>query len=143
MEKILRYDEYYRAKRKALSLLAFSDKNEKELTRKLVSFGFSLEVSKGCAEEMVRCGYIDESRQLQRIILLEANVKLFGYSKIRARLVAKGYSPEDIRRVTGELVSSGEIDFNCNAKRLVEKKLSEGASVDEKKKLLYKNGYKI
>ena len=143
LAEIYRFDEYYRAKRKALSLLSYSDKNEREIVRKLSLSGFSREVAADCAREMVLCGYIDESRQLHRLILSEANVKLYGYSKIRARLIAKGYSQEDIKRVVGELVACGEINFNKNAHALVAKRLPEDATLEEKKKLLYKNGYKI
>lgn len=143
LAEIYRFDEYYRAKRKALSLLSYSDKNEREIVRKLSLSGFSREVARDCAREMVSCGYIDESRQLHRLILSEANVKLYGYSKIRARLIAKGYSQEDIKRVVGELVEGGEINFNKNAHALVAKRLPEDATLEEKKKLLYKNGYKI
>ena len=93
--------------------------------------------------EMVSLGYIDEARQLERIILSEANARLYGYSKIKARLMAKGYSSDDINRVTKKLVSLGEIDFKENAKKLLQKHFPDGATTEEKKKLLYKNGYKV
>ena len=143
LAEVYRFDEYYRAKRKALSLLSYSDKNERELARKLSLSGFSREVSREVSREMVSLGYVDESRQLERIILAEANVKLYGYAKIRTRLLARGYSAADVKRVTGELVGRGEISFNKNAHLLVEKRLPEGATLEEKKKLLYKNGYKV
>ena len=40
------------------------------------------------------------------------------------------------------LVAEGEINFKSNAMRLIEKKLPADATRDEKKTLLYKNGYK-
>ena len=143
MEHIKRYDEGYRAKKKAFSLLSYSDKNEAGLKRRLLQAGFSSEVAEKTAEEMVSLGYVNEERQLERIILSEANVKLRGPMKILPALVAKGYSSSDVRRVMHTLCDSGEIDFRANAKRLIEKRLLKDADIEEKKKFLYKNGYKI
>ena len=64
-------------------------------------------------------------------------------NKILAKLTAKGYEAYDIRKVMQSLMDSGEINFKNNAYRLIEKKLPSGATSDEKKTLLYKNGYKI
>ena len=143
MEIIKRYDEEYRAKKKALSLLSDSDKNARGLKRRLSQAGFSQDVSEKCAEEMVSLGYIDEERQLKRMILNEANVKLRGPMKILPMLVSKGYASEDVRRIMHELSDSGEIDFRANAKKLLEKRLPGCDDRDEIKKLLYRNGYKI
>ena len=143
MELIKGYDEEYRAKKKALSLLSYSDKNEVALKRRLASAGFSREVAERTAEEMVNLGYIDEKRQLERVILNEANIKLRGPMKIIPTLTSKGYSSDDIKAKMRELIASGEIDFKANAKRLVEKRLPGCDDSEEIKKLLYRNGYKI
>jgi SOS response regulatory protein OraA/RecX len=92
---------------------------------------------------MVAYGYIDERDQLKRLILAEANDKLQGPNKIFAKLTSKGYESSDIRDVMQSLVEAGEINFKSNAYSLIEKKLPSGATSDEKKTLLYKNGYKI
>ena len=135
-------DELYRARKKALSLLAFADNNERNLRMKLSRAGFSREMAEGVCSEMVSLGYINEKKQLERLILTEANTKLRGPSKIVPALIAKGYSSSDIREVMHRLVDLGEVDFKKNAKSLLEKKLPD-ASAEEKKKFLYKNGYKI
>ena len=140
---IREYDLHHRAKRKALSLLSYSDKSESGLTRRLVAAGFSREVSGEVAAEMVSLGYINEEGQLERLILNEANVKLRGPMKIMPTLAAKGYSVSEIKRVMHALCDSGEIDFKLNAKKLIEKRLLSTADIEEKKKFLYKNGYKI
>ena len=62
--------------------------------------------------------------------------------KIIPGLVAKGYSSSDVRGVMTSLVESGEIDFKANAKALLNKKLPD-AEGEERKKFLYKHGYKI
>ena len=140
--RMARYDEYHKAKKKALSILTYGDNNIKNLIRKLRVAGFAPDLAEVICREMVSLGYINEEDQLERLILSEANDKLQGPNKIFAKLTAKGYSSADIRRVMESLVDRGEINFKNNAYRLIEKKLPNGATADEKKTLLYKNGYK-
>ena len=140
---IREYDLHHRAKKKALSLLSYSDKSEAGLKRRLCTAGFPREVAEDVAAEMVSLGYIDENDQLERLILNEANLKLRGPMKILPTLAAKGYSIVEIKRVMHLLCHSGEIDFKENAKKLIEKRLPRDTDTEEKKKLLYRNGYKI
>lgn len=139
---VVRYtDELLRAKKKALNILAFADNNKKNLSAKLYRAGFGREIVAEVCDEMVSLGYIDERRQLERMILTEANVKLRGPRRIIPTLAAKGYSTSDISAVMRALVDSGEVDFSKNARLLIEKKLPDTAAAEEKKKLLYKNGF--
>lgn len=138
-----RSDEEYRARLYALRILSYADNNERTLVRKLVSRGISSSLAAEVAREMVSRGYIDEKRQLERLILAEANRNLTGPRKIRLKLAAKGYSPEDIDGTIERLSESGEIDFERSSELLIEKKLTRGATDEEIKKLLYKNGYSI
>lgn len=143
LEMIVKEDERIRAMKKALSILSYTDNNEKNLVVKLVRAGFERSVSTEVAREMVSLGYVDEKRQLERLVLNEANVKLYGYGRILMKLTAKGYSGKDVRAVTEELVNKGEISFKENAKKLIEKRLPKDAPTEQKRKLLYRNGYKI
>ena len=143
LEIIKHFDEYYKAKKRALSLLSYTDNNERGIQMKLRARGVSQNVAMDVAREMVSLGYINEEEQLERLILSEANQKLRGASKIIPHLASKGYSVSFIKRVLSELVERGDIDFKKNAARLLEKKLPNGASADEKKKLLFKNGFNI
>lgn len=136
-------DEYIRAKKKALNILAYTDNSKKNLASKLYHAGFEKEIVSDTIAEMESYGYVNEQRQLERIIIREANEKLRGPKKIMAFAMAKGYASSDIREVMHRLVDAGEIDFSKNAKRLIDKKLSCDADGEEKKKLLYKNGFKI
>ena len=136
-------DQICRAKKKALSLLAYADNNERTLKIKLCRAGFSSEIASDVCSEMVSLGYINEKRQLERLVLNEANVKLRGPGRIIPALVSKGYSSADVREIMLNLVESGEIDFSKNARTLLSKRLTDENDSDEKKKLLYKNGYKI
>ena len=140
----IRYtDQLLRAKKKALSILAYADNNRKTLAMKLSRAGFSREIVDAVCREMVESGYINERRQLERLILDEANRKLRGPLRIIPGLVTKGYSSSDVREVLSSLVDSGEIDFNANARLLLEKKLPDQADEEKAKKILYKNGFKI
>ncbi len=143
MSVIIYTDELIRAKKKALSILAYADNNRRTLALKLSRAGFSREIVDMVCSEMVELGYINEQRQLERLVLDEANRKLRGPLRIIPALVAKGYSSSDVRAAMSSLIESGEIDLARNARLLLEKKLPDGADEEEAKKILYKNGYKI
>ena len=134
-------DEYYRAKRAALSILSYGDNNEKTLHTKLRTRGISDEVSTDIVHEMVSLGYIDERRQLERLITEEANRKHRGPRKILPHLMSKGYRSSDIKSVLSSLCDSGEINFEENKERLLDKHLGDSRDTEAVKKLLYKNGY--
>lgn len=136
-------DENYRARLHALRILSYADNNERTLVRKLVSRGISHSLATEVAHEMVGRGYIDEERQLERLIITEANRNLIGPHRIKAKLTAKGYRGSDIDGIIEQLCDSGEIDFDRSRRLLIEKKLTRGATDEEIKKLLYKNGYSV
>ena len=139
---IKEYDEYFRAKKKALSILAYADNNRRNLALKLSKAGFGRDLTDRVVCEMVSLGYVDEKRQLERLITLEANGKLRGPLRIVPALVSKGYASAEVREIMFDLVETGEINFRKNAMALLDKKLPE-AEPEEKKKFLYKNGYKV
>lgn len=140
LHMIAREDEGYRAMKKALSFLSFSDKNKRTLYTKLVSLGFGKDVSRETTLECVRLGYIDEVRQLRILVTHEANSSLRGSVYIRNKLVSKGYSAADIDAVISELVESGDIDFCKNLSRLLEKKGIDDS--EQRRQLMYKYGYR-
>ena len=134
-------DEVYRAMRKAMSLIADVDRSRYELRAKLCHSGFSSEVTDIALDACEKYGYLDEARQLERLIEKEANRKLRGRHYIKRKLMSKGYSSADIDRVAAMLVERGEIDFDANFEMLVEKKcLSDDTEI---KALKYRYGYKI
>lgn len=139
-EEIVRLDEERRAQDKAASLLSASDKSRSTLRMRLSSLGFSRESAEGAVEECVRLGYLNEERQLRRLISREALVSLRGPKYIVRKLASKGYAISDIRRIISELTESGEIDFSDSFARLAEKR---GATDPESlRALAYKYGYK-
>ncbi len=133
-------DEERRALMKALSILAYTDNNKRRLYTKLINRGFSKKVANATVLECVRLGYIDEERQLERLIL-KYSEELWGPKKIMAKLVAKSYSASEISKMIKALEDCGKIDFKKSRAILLEAKLPEGASYEETRKLLYKYGY--
>ena len=140
-EKIKSRDLYIRGKRKALSLLAFSDNSKKTLTVKLLRFGLNRAMADRIVSEMCDLGYINEDAQLSRMIERLANGQLMGPKKIISRLASKGYSPSDIKRAMREMCDFGEIDFSENKRRLLEKYSVTDGDTDLENKILYKNGF--
>jgi len=140
---IREYDLEYRAIKQALSYLSLADNSERNLTLKLIRKGFDREISSRVAAQMVALGYVNEQRQLERLILSEANNNLRGPMKILPKLVGKGYSADSVKSAMRALTDSGELDFSANAKRLLLKHGAEDLPREEKRALLYKHGYKI
>lgn len=138
-----RSDEVYRARMYVLRMLSYSDNTQKALYRKLLMRGISREIAAEAVREAVSSGYIREDRMLERLIIKEAEVSLTGPHKLRPKLISKGFSSDAVDEKIQELVLSGKIDFSASAERLKKKKLTRGATEDEIKKLLYKNGYDI
>lgn len=142
LEEILLSDAEYRARKYALSSLALSDKNERTLRMKLISRGFDHEIAERVCRQMVELGYIDERRQLERLVLADA-AKFYGPRKIIMHLCSRGYRTSDIREAMHSLVDSGELDFKERARALLEKKCGSELSSEERKKILYSHGYNI
>ena len=134
-------DESYRAKITALRILGYADNNERTLVRKLAERGISREVACKTAKEMIELGYIDEKRQLLRLVSHEANASLYGKRRILAKLAQKGYAPKDISDAIDTLTECAEIDFDLLRDKLIAKKLTRGATDEQIKTLLYKYGY--
>lgn len=134
-------DMRYRARLCALRLLSYGDNNESSLMRKLISRSISPEVAREVCEEMVSRGYINERRQLERLIETEANVRLNGRKRIFPRLIAKGYKREEIGEVLESLVDDGVIDFSLIKKRLLDKYADKYQGEEKRRELLYKHGF--
>lgn len=135
-------DESRRARAAALRVLAYGDNSRRHLYAKLCRKGFSATIAEGTVEAMVSEGLLIEQRQLDLAVRSLAEHKLFGPYRILSHLLQKGYRSEDVRNALHQAINSREIDFFANAKRLIEKKLGEKPSEEEKRKLLFAYGYK-
>ena len=137
-------DMRYKARMRALRILSLGDNSEKMLMLKLMRAGASRDIASEVTEEMVKLGYVNSQRQLERLIIYEVNEKLHGPRKLLPRLIAKGYSRDEVARVMNDLALDGEIDFEAAKMRLIEKhRLDIESDEEEIKKLLYKNGYSV
>ena len=133
-------NEIYTAFRKTLSYIEDHDRSRYELKIKLRQAGFSAEAVDIALEKCEEYGYLDESRQLERLVEREANRKLRGRQYIKRALAAKGYRISEIERAINKLVESGEIDFDRNFALLTEKR---GVTDEEKiMALKYRYGYR-
>ena len=137
-----RADMRYRAKLKALRVLEYADNSEYRLLSKLLAAKIDRDIAEETVREMVRLGYLSDTRQLRRLIELEANRRYVGPRLIIPKLMAKGYKKKDISLVLSELTSDGTVDFERSKAALIEKKC-DGCSPEETKKILYKNGYSV
>ena len=131
-------DMRYRARLKASRVLAYGDNSERMLVVKLVRAGISKEIAEETAREMVMRGYVNNVRQLERLIVNEV-ARLSGPRKFIPKLIAKGYSRSDIDIALDELIARGEIDLGSAREALIKK---YGApSCEERCAILYKHGF--
>ena len=141
LDAVMAEDERYRAMKRAVSLLAASDKSVYNVSSRLRQLGYSAESVESAVQECLARGYIDEQRQLRRLVEKEANEALRGRYYIKKKLMSRGYRSADIDRAIGALEDDGELSFNDNFERLVYK---NGADDEEsRRKLAYKFGYKM
>lgn len=132
-------EEATRAKKKALRLLSFGDNSRRALVAKLRRAGISAAAAERAASEVESLGYLDEERQLARLIEKEVNVNLTGPRKFIPKLAARGYPVSKIREAAERLSESGAISFPEARARLVESLGDAGA--EEIEKILFKRGF--
>ena len=140
-QELLACDMRYKAKLYALRILSYADNNVSSLKRKLISSSIPAEIAEQVCEQMVGLGYVNETRQLEKLIENEANVKLYGKRKIFQRLLAKGYAKKEIESVLSNLISHGIVDFEKTKEILINKRFPDGATRDEIRALLFKSGH--
>ena len=74
----LEYDaELWKAVKKGIDLLAYSDNTKLALVKKLRERSFDKYIAEDAAEYLAEVGYINESRILERAVEQLANVKLY------------------------------------------------------------------
>lgn len=86
-----------RAKQKALALLKYRDRTEHELLSKLVTSGFSKEVSKEALAYVKKFNYVNDDRYASNFIQSKKSYKSLKMMQIE--LIKKGLSKEQIQAV--------------------------------------------
>ena len=130
-----------RATEKAASLLSYGDNSPRALCRKLRSRGYDRESAEAAVAIMIGKGYIREEEQAARLAVTSATKKLWGKRKIISYLVGRGYDTALARRVIEQAEAEGDIDFAAIRRELIDKKLADDASYEEKRRLLYRYGH--
>lgn len=143
-DELFRYEEYYHAYEKALSILSYGDNSAASLKRKLKLKGFSDEAIVYASHAMKAHGYINDAEILNEKVLYLANEKLHGRRRIISELTAKGFLRHDIEDALERC--DALISFPKNRRRLVERKYGRvsGFTAEEIVKIkafLYRNGY--
>lgn len=140
-EQLRLCDMRYKGRLYALRILSYGDNNRSTLKRKLVSKSIPHSIAEEICTEMVGLGYINEVRQLERLVENEINQKLSGKRKVFRKLLFSGYKKQEIERVLDSLISRRVVDFEKSKKKLIIKKYPQGASEEQIRSLLYKYGY--
>ncbi len=104
----------------ATYLLSFSDKSESALRRKMREKDYTDKVIDEALSVLRVGGFTDDESLCLRKYLSLANSKLYGPSRIRAELFAKGFSSSDIRSAEEKC----SIDFEELLRELLDKLLA-------------------
>ena len=117
-EAVERESEIYSAFKRCVASLAYGACSASMMISKLRAKGISASVAAEAVQRATERGYIDEiegaKREAQRCL-----AKLWGESRIRARLFEKRYSKEAIDKALFYLEDSG-VDFDESCRRLID-----------------------
>ena len=138
--------EVWRAVKKGIDILSYTDNTRLTLTKKLRERGFDKYTAEDAAQYLVENGYIDEKRLLGLFVDKLASTKLYGVSRIKSELYKKGFAREVLDEYLDTFMS--EVDFEENLKRLLIKKC-DIPRLDEQKyresvyAAMYRYGYAV
>ncbi len=138
-------DECRRATEKAMSLLQFKDRTERELSDKLYRAGFSEKASMEAMQYVKHYGYINDTRYASNYIMFQKGKR--SKKEILYKLAEKGISKDVVWQVMEETEYDGEEDA---IRTLILKKLKgrtvQDLSFEEKNKItayLGRKGYEL
>jgi regulatory protein len=138
-------EEGKRATEKAMALLQFKDRTEKELSERLYRAGFSENASLEAMQYVKNFGYINDRRYVENYLLFQKEKR--SKKELAYKLAEKGIKKELLSQIMEESGYEGE---ETAAKKMVEKKLKGRTmaelSPEEKDKItayLGRKGYKF
>lgn len=99
-------EEAKRAAEKAMWLLSFQDRTEKELRDRLCRAGFSEKATEEAVAYAIHSGYVNDRRYVETYIMFQQEKR--SAREIRYKLEQKGISQELIRQVFEETEYDGE-----------------------------------
>ena len=119
-DAVEREAEVYAAYKRALLTIGFGACSERRLAAKLIAKGFSKDIALAAVERAAKNRLICEDENAIREAEICAS-KLWGPSRIRAQLCAKGYSSDALDAAMFSLEDDG-VDFAENCVRLIKSK---------------------
>lgn len=128
--KALPTEEQRKARRKAMMLLEYKNRTEKELADRLAQDGFSEEAAEDAMEYVRSYGYINDKRYAASYIFSRMNQK--SKNKILQELQQKGVDREIAAAAWEETAEAQERDEREVLRRTIAKKYQPGTSLDEK-----------
>lgn len=124
---------FVKAKRKTLDLLTRSDHSEKELTEKLIRYGFSQEIADRAVSYVKAHRYLDDERYAMNYIEFRSSKK--SNRQLRRELLCRGIDSEKIDEMMEERNDSEILQ------ELVSKKICNVTNPDEKAIQRLKNSF--
>lgn len=119
-----------RAKLRAIHLLEYMDRTEKNMRGKLQQGNYPLEVIDETIEYLKYHGYIDDKRYASRYLALRLNGK--GHRRLFMELQQKGVDMSLIQEAWEELCQDEDTDERAAIRELVDKKIGERTMLPRK-----------
>lgn len=119
-----------RAKLRAIHLLEYRDRTEKDMRRKLQQGDYPLEVIDKTIEYLKSYGYIDDKRYAGRYLSMRLGGK--GRRRLFMELQQKGVDPSLAQEAWMEICQEEDINERAAIRRLIEKKVGERTRLPRK-----------
>ncbi|MCT4595342.1 MAG: recombination regulator RecX [Anaeromicrobium sp.] len=131
LKEIVEEENYMKAKSKALHILKFSSKSEKEIIDRLKKNEFEDKTIGRVLEFLKKYDFINDNRLAKNIIKSKVNSKKLGKNRVKRDLYKKGVSDKIIEEEMDETLDE-EIEFE-NALELAYRKKSNLKDTDKRK----------
>ncbi len=112
-------EEYKKTVKSALNMLAYSECTANHLEKKLLAKGYTTESVEYALEYVIKRGYLNEARYLERLFEQLAYSKLYGPHRIAVEVYKKGFSLSLVRVNLVEHLK--DVDFSENCIKLARK----------------------
>lgn len=119
-----------RAKLRAIHLLEYRDRTEKDMRRKLQQGDYPPEVIDKTIEYLKSYGYIDDKRYAGRYLSMRLGGK--GRRRLFMELQQKGVDPSLAQEAWMEICQEEDINERATIRRLIEKKVGERTRLPRK-----------
>ncbi len=135
-------EELLRAKKKAMSLLNYSNRTEWELMDKLIKVGFSEEAANKALEYVKSFHYVDDERYAMHFV--DVHHKSKSIKRLRQDLTNK-HIPEQYISLAIESIEDGDsVALTKELEKILKNKSLEAMTYEEKQKIaakLYRKGF--